>query len=86
MLLAVAVGLRHGITEFEGPLREACMNAARFKTIKINGITILDDTYNANPASMAAAVEALRDHPGTGRRFAVLGAMFELGESAAQLH
>ncbi len=86
VLLAVAVGLRHGITEFEGPLREACKNAARFKTIKINGFTILDDTYNANPASMAAAVEALRDHPGTGRRFAVLGAMFELGESAAQLH
>ena len=86
VLLAVAIGLRHGITEFEAPLREACFNAARFKTIKFAGITILDDTYNANPASMAAAVEALKDQPGPGRRFAVLGAMFELGDAAPQLH
>lgn len=86
VLLAVAVGLRHGIKEFEGPLREACANAERFKTVKLNNITILDDTYNANPASMAAAIEALSDQPGHGKRFAILGAMFELGEAAAQLH
>ncbi|MCK5863316.1 MAG: UDP-N-acetylmuramoyl-tripeptide--D-alanyl-D-alanine ligase [Candidatus Hydrogenedentes bacterium] len=86
VLLAVAVGLRHGITEFEAPLREACANAARFKTLRVGSITILDDTYNANPASMAAAVEALQDQPGTGRRLAILGAMFELGDAAAQLH
>lgn len=86
ILFAVAVGLRHGITEFEGPLREACANAARFKTVKAGGITILDDTYNANPASMTAAVEALKDQPGPGKRFAILGAMFELGDAAVQLH
>ena len=86
VLLAVAIGLQHGITAFEEPLREACANAARFKTIKVDGITILDDTYNANPASMAAAVQALKDQPGLGKRFAILGAMFELGDAAAQLH
>jgi len=47
---------------------------------------VLDDTYNANPASMTAAIEALIESPGTGKKIAVLGAMFELGAAAAQLH
>jgi UDP-N-acetylmuramoyl-tripeptide--D-alanyl-D-alanine ligase len=42
-------------------------------------ITVLDDTYNANPASMDAALRALVRLPTTGRRIAVLGDMRELG-------
>lgn len=84
--LAVAVGLQHGITEFEAPLREACLATARFKVSQLGPLEILDDTYNANPASMAAALEALSMRPGAGRRIAALGEMLELGDTAAESH
>ena len=50
--------------------------------------TLIDESYNANPASMAAAIEVLgRAAVGpTGRRIAVLGDMLELGPSGAELH
>lgn len=86
VVLAVAVGLRHGITEFEGPLRAACGNAVRFKVRSLGPWELLDDAYNANPASMAAALEALAARAEKGRRIAVLGEMLELGEDAAALH
>ena len=50
------------------------------------GIFLLDDTYNANPLSMGAAVGALRDARGEGRGFVVLGDMYELGEGAETYH
>lgn len=86
VLLAIAVGLRHGVTEFEAPLREAARKTLRFKPIGIGPYEILDDTYNSNPASAAAALQALADRPGGGARIAVLGDMLELGAEAARLH
>ena len=86
VLLAVAVGLRHGLTEFEGPLRAACGTAARFKVRALGPFELLDDTYNANPASMAAALEALAARSVKGKRIAVLGEMLELGDDSAVLH
>jgi len=85
VLLAVAVGLRHHITDLETPLRAACMAATRFKILHLPSRVILDDSYNANPASMTAALEALADYSGK-RKIAVLGDMFELGKAADTLH
>ncbi len=50
------------------------------------GGLLLDDSYNANPLSMAVALDALAAQKGQGRRVAVLGDMLELGEGAAQMH
>ena len=50
----------------------------------ISGARVIDDTYNANPASVAAGLQVLRDF--TGERVLVLGDMGELGPSAADIH
>jgi UDP-N-acetylmuramoyl-tripeptide--D-alanyl-D-alanine ligase len=49
-------------------------------------ITVLDDTYNANPSSCRAALRTLKEIAGQGRAIAVLGDMLELGEAEDSLH
>ncbi len=51
-----------------------------------NQITVIDDTYNASPDSMEAALKVLKDYDTKGRKIAVLGDMFEMGEFAPELH
>ena len=53
---------------------------------RIGGALVLDDCYNANPASVLSAVAALILLPGDGRALAVLGVMAELGDDSATLH
>jgi len=50
------------------------------------GVTVLNDAYNANPASVDAALRALAQLPTTGRRIAVLGDMRELGAHSDDAH
>ncbi len=50
------------------------------------GGLLLDDSYNSNPLSAAAALDALAGLHGRGRRIAVLGDMLELGENADRMH
>ena len=52
----------------------------------VNGAKIIDESYNANPASMEAALQSLLDMPAAGRRIAVLGQMNELGDEGVKYH
>ncbi|HCP07207.1 MAG TPA: hypothetical protein DIT24_01985 [Synergistaceae bacterium] len=51
-----------------------------------NGFLVIDDSYNANPVSMSAALRSLSLVPIRGKKCAVLGGMSELGEDSLQLH
>jgi UDP-N-acetylmuramoyl-tripeptide--D-alanyl-D-alanine ligase len=55
-------------------------------TERADGVTVINDAYNANPESMRAALAALTSIGGTRRRWAVLGAMGELGDSTDAAH
>jgi UDP-N-acetylmuramoyl-tripeptide--D-alanyl-D-alanine ligase len=88
-LLAAAVAAHEGV-EPEAIVAglEAVRPLAGRLQIRVldNGRTLIDDTYNANPASMAAALAALKDLRGQRYTVAVLGDMFELGETELQRH
>jgi UDP-N-acetylmuramoyl-tripeptide--D-alanyl-D-alanine ligase len=53
----------------------------------VGGVTVIDDSFNGNPASMAAAIDSLKARPvAGGRRIAILGDMLELGDDAPAYH
>ena len=87
-LIAAAVGERFGLTpdQIEQGLTRFVPTRMRMNILRRgDGITILDDTYNANPQSMRAAVSVLADSHSSWKA-AVLGDMLELGPFAPALH
>lgn len=85
---AAAVGLSMGmnLVQVSNALREYKGPKGRLKILKgIKNSNIIDDTYNASPASTRLALETLRDVPSL-RKLAVLGDMLELGEYTEEAH
>lgn len=79
-----AIAEKFEVHFFAIPSQSEGVSPHRMQTILHQGITIIDDTYNANPDSMAWALNQLRKH--VGRKMAVLGDMLELGEHALFYH
>lgn len=86
--IAYAVASRYGVTceQATAALEGFSLPGARWRKSEKWGVTFIDDSYNANPDSMIAALDAFAATPCDGKRVAVLGDMFELGENALELH
>ncbi len=85
---AAAVGLATGmdLDLVASGLAAAALSPLRMSVVVLSsGVTVLDDSYNANPTSMRAAVDALAALPAR-RRVAVLGVMAELGPESDAEH
>ena len=87
-LAAIAVGWVGGVDmcDMQLALRQVAPVGRRLEYHEYAGIGLLDDSYNANPASTCAALRTLGSFPCEGQRIAVLGDMLELGEQAERLH
>lgn len=88
-LAAIAVGLELGLEfpEIREGLWAANLTALRLEISRWNGAKIINDSYNANPASTRAAVQVLSEASAGGpRKIAVLGDMLELGERSEASH
>ena len=87
-LVAIAVGKRFRLTDEEilHGLAIARGPEMRLQLNDVKGVSVLNDAYNANPASMKAALETLKTLPTQGRRIAIVGDMLELGPTGEKLH
>lgn len=85
---AAAISLAAGVTlaAVRRGLALAQPYAMRMQQENWRGIGIVNDSYNANPGSMKAALETLALIGGRGKKIAVLGDMFELGRQSAKEH
>jgi UDP-N-acetylmuramoyl-tripeptide--D-alanyl-D-alanine ligase len=87
-LFAVALGAELGLdrAEIQDGLVACPPPKMRLNFCEVNGVRVLDDSYNANADSTIAALETLCGLPLQGRRVAVLGDMAELGAHSAAAH
>jgi len=90
-LAAIAVANHFGISPAQAAEAMAEFSAApmRLERIELGGVMVINDAYNANPASVAAAAEVLSEAPSekkAGRKVMIVGDMRELGPAAETLH
>jgi UDP-N-acetylmuramoyl-tripeptide--D-alanyl-D-alanine ligase len=92
-MLSIGVARRMGLTdeEIKSGLQRVKPAAMRLEPMQIGTHLVINDAYNANPTSMAAAIKMfatlpLCDSTASRRRVAILGDMLELGSGSAELH
>jgi UDP-N-acetylmuramoyl-tripeptide--D-alanyl-D-alanine ligase len=83
---ALALGAGVKLADIRRGLNKAKPFSMRMQIQNWRGIGIINDAYNANPASMKAALRTLAEVQCRGRRVAVLGDMFELGRHSMREH
>lgn len=84
LMLAMAVARELGLEPERWRPLQVDLPGGRSRRLHQNGVLVLDETYNASPEAVLAALELLAQQPG--RRFAVLGTMLELGKHSLDLH
>lgn len=82
--LATVMAIGGDLQQAGSRLAKAELVEGRGNHIEVAGVTIIDDSYNANPASMTFALQALAQSQGA--KYAILGDMLELGAEAHSYH
>jgi len=87
-LAAIAVARRIGLEmdQIAADLQDFSLPAMRLEIERIGGFVVLNDAYNANPASMSAAIETLGEVAGERRKVFLCGDMLELGAGSDEFH
>ncbi|MBI5473934.1 MAG: UDP-N-acetylmuramoyl-tripeptide--D-alanyl-D-alanine ligase [Ignavibacteriae bacterium] len=87
-LAAATIGLTFKVPaqKIKNVLERFTPASKRMETVTIGGIQVLNDSYNANPDSMLAALHTLASTQASGKRIAVLADMKELGEASGDEH
>jgi UDP-N-acetylmuramoyl-tripeptide--D-alanyl-D-alanine ligase len=86
LALAVADYFKVPLSEASRLLIQLKFSASRFEKIDFKNLTLIDDTYNANPTSMMSALESLTSLGMAKRKVAILGDMRELGSAYEKGH
>lgn len=89
VLAATAVALQFGV-----PLADIAATTSTLRPMPhrsevhrlTGGVTVIDDSYNSNPAALERALRVLVADRGPGRRIAIIGEMLELGSTSTELH
>jgi len=87
-MAAIVIGRIFGLSYRQISQRLAGFSSpkGRFNIFELSGATFIDDTYNSNPLSFRAALEALENYKKSGRKIVVMGDMLELGADKESFH
>jgi UDP-N-acetylmuramoyl-tripeptide--D-alanyl-D-alanine ligase len=86
LLLALAVAGELGVSRASLSELVVELPGGRSRRLQLAGVQVLDETYNASPEAMLAALDLLAGAEVAGKRYAVLGTMLELGDQSLELH